>query len=352
MIDPPGRPQRPATLDDLAALNREMAALVRAGLPLEESLGRFAEDFGHGPGELAARLQQETTKGKSLADAVAAQGDALPPVYRAVVDAGLKSGRLAAALEGFAESAARISDLRRITAQAWAYPLMVIVMAIAMLFMVGALVLPGYEWLELGNRVWMAPLEVSRRTALWLMLAAPCVAAVLAVIWWRRSARASASLGTQRWVRWIPGAKRAMQLGSQANFAEMLGLLVSCRVPFVDALPLAASASGSEQLRAAAAALQSQLVAGQPLTAKTDALHGLPPLVRTALLAAPHERALAPALDQAAEVYRERARSWIDHIALTAPIVATLLVGAVVTGAYALLLFQPYVAVLKEASQW
>ena len=84
---------RATTLDELTALNRELSALVAGGLPLEEGLRQIARDYGGGVSPLAARLAEETAAGKSLDQAIAAQGDALPPVYRAVVRAGLKSGR-------------------------------------------------------------------------------------------------------------------------------------------------------------------------------------------------------------------------------------------------------------------
>jgi type II secretory pathway component PulF len=349
-------PPRAATLDDLAALNREMAALIQAGLPLEESLGRIAADFGHGPGRLAERLERETAAGKSLAEAIAAQGDALPLAYRAVVEAGLKSGRLAAALEGFAESAARLADLRRITAQALAYPLMVVVLAVVMVVVVAAAVVPAFQALELETAVWVEPLAVSRSTATLWLVAAPIAAAVGAWLWWRGSARPAdgAVQGSTRrqWTRWIPGAARATRLGGQASFAEMLGLLVECRVPLVEALPLAAKASGDAGLQAAATELSGELAAGAPLSSQAASVRRLPPLVRTALLASPSERALVTALRQAAEAYRERTAESVARMSVLIPLTATIVVGVLVTGAYALLLFQPYLAVLRDAATW
>jgi type II secretory pathway component PulF len=345
-------PPRAATLDDLAALNREMAALIQAGLPLEECLGRIAADFGHGPGALAARLERETAAGKSLAEAIAAQGDALPPAYQAVVEAGLKSGRLAAALEGFAESATRLADLRRITAQALAYPLMVVVLAIVMLVVVAATVVPAFQELELDSAVWVEPLAVSRTSALVWLVVLPVAAAAGAWLWWRGSARPADRASRGKWTRWIPGAAQAARLGGQASFAEMLGLLVECRVPLVEALPLAAQASGDAGLQAAATALSGELAAGAPLSSRAESVRRLPPLVRTALAATHGERALVTALRQAAEAYRERASESVARTTVLAPLAATIVVGVLVTGAYALLLFQPYLAVLRDATTW
>lgn len=343
-----GQRPRPASYDDLVALNRELAALVRAGLPLEAGLAGIADDLGHGPGELAARLQREAAAGRSLGEAIAAQGDSLPPVYRAVVEAGLASGRLPAALEGFAESAARIADLRRVAAQALAYPVIVIAMSIVMFLGVAAIVLPSVELLDAGPRVWARGLSPSGRTAIVGMVAAPLLVAILAVMWWRRTAGPRA----RGWATYLPGARRAALLGGQASFAELLALLTSCRVPLVEALPLAAGASGRAELQAAASSLAGTLAAGQPLVASPESFRRLPPLVRTALLGGRNQQSLVAALSQAAAAYRERANEWTAQVALLAPMAATAAVGAVVIGGYALLLFQPYVATLTEAASW
>src|SRR5688572_14630169 len=98
-----------------------MAALVRAGLPLEEGLAQIEEEFGGRPGDLASRLTDDMAAGRSLGEAIAAQGNALPASYRAIVTAGLRAERLPAALEGYADMAERIAELRRIAAQAGAY---------------------------------------------------------------------------------------------------------------------------------------------------------------------------------------------------------------------------------------
>src|SRR5687768_1842285 len=90
------------TLDDLAALNREMAALARVGLPLESGLNQVAHEFNSPTSRLAEQLAEDMSAGVTLPEAIALRGDAFPAVYRSVVDAGLRSGRLAAALEGYA----------------------------------------------------------------------------------------------------------------------------------------------------------------------------------------------------------------------------------------------------------
>ena len=87
------------TLDDLIALNDEMLALVRAGVPLGQGLADVGHDVRGSLARVTATLATRVERGESLPQALAASGGLFPPLYRAIVEAGIKSGRLPAALE-------------------------------------------------------------------------------------------------------------------------------------------------------------------------------------------------------------------------------------------------------------
>ena len=53
------------TLEQLIALGDEMAALVKAGVPLEEGLTEFARDMPGQPGKLAKMLGERMSAGKA-----------------------------------------------------------------------------------------------------------------------------------------------------------------------------------------------------------------------------------------------------------------------------------------------
>jgi general secretion pathway protein F len=339
------------TLDDLDALNREIAALVGSGLPLDAGLQQIAADFRGSVGGIAQRLARSVSSGKSLVEALEAEGDAIPPVYHAVVAAGLKTGRLPAALEAYAEAAAHVAALRRIAGQTAIYPLLVMALAVAMLMCVAQVVIPAFDWLGQSHRYWIAPFRLSSSGA-WMVAAGVPAALVLLAAWWWRAGAAPSRLAARRWKAWIPGAARAGLLSAQANFAELLALLVGCRTPLGEALPLAARASGSLPLERAALSLAGSLERGATLRASAEGLRELPPLVRTALLANPSEDRLRAALLRAAAVYRQRASAWIVDVAVLLPIAATAIVGFGVVAVYGLLVLQPYFTTLRELADW
>ena len=59
------------------------------------------------------RLSERMSRGENLAVALEAEEDVFPPVYRSVVKAGLRAGRLSAALESLATFIRGYSDARR-----------------------------------------------------------------------------------------------------------------------------------------------------------------------------------------------------------------------------------------------
>ena len=101
-----GAPQ--LTLEQLAALSDEIAALSRAGVPLDRGLKELARELPGRLGRVAGSVGDQLTLGQPLAQIVADLGALLPPAYQTVIAAGLRAGRLPAALEGVSRSARRV----------------------------------------------------------------------------------------------------------------------------------------------------------------------------------------------------------------------------------------------------
>src|SRR5262245_3207317 len=110
---PPWKPAASLSADDLATLNEEIAAMARAGLPLDQGLAHLAKELRTGRlQKLAAQLAEDMTRGKTLPDALAAQKEKLPPFYVGLVTAGIRSGRLGDVLATLTAYARTISELR------------------------------------------------------------------------------------------------------------------------------------------------------------------------------------------------------------------------------------------------
>lgn len=131
-----------SSLDDLILLNREIAALVKAGIPLELGLRGLSGSVGTRLGRLSERLSQRLASGQSLPQALSEEGPAVSPVYTAVMEAGLASGRLSEALDSLATSGQVIQETRRRVYLAMLYPLLCCLVGYGMFCLFLAVIAP------------------------------------------------------------------------------------------------------------------------------------------------------------------------------------------------------------------
>jgi type II secretory pathway component PulF len=340
------------SLDDLAALNAELAALVRARIPLEPELRRLAHQLPSGAAGLADRLATRMERGDDLPAALAAEGEPLPEAYRAMVTAGLESGDLAGALEDMAESARRLAALRQTTGIALIIPMSVVVVASLLLAVVLRFSFRDIAWIapqtltpyeQAANSPWLG----------WLLgVVVPLLAIAVPVWWWVRS-RGATGLAAPRWTMlgWIPGARRLHRFGAAATLAEVLRMMVASGAPLDRALRTAAGATSNRTYRRAGLKLAELSHQGADLAQPSDpaitrALDQLPPLVRIAMRQSGQRDLFAASLARAAKSYHGRAESLGGALADYVPALLTVGIAGTVTAVYAVGLLWPYTAML------
>lgn len=349
------------TLDQLIALNDEMAALVRAGVPLEQGLEALGGDMPGRPGRLAQLLATRMNSGESLTKILSDDTQTFPPVWRAVVEAGLRSGHLAAALESLSVTARRTADLRKTVGAGLVYPIVVVTLAyVLFLFLLFHLVpLMLHAQVNLAGRGdWaLAFLHGLGETAVWWAIPLPLIVVLVFGLWWRRSGRAIWSCrGGAKPVAWARrfgrrgGFRGAIQLGRMATFSEVLALLIKERVPLEDSLVLAAETSGDRAIIRAAGEVAERFRRGEQFEKREDLPDGLPPLLGWLLMSGDRQPDLSAALSRSAAVYRNRAARVATWTAIYLPIWLTILVGGTATLVCGLITFVPLLRLFYQLS--
>ncbi len=339
-------------LDDLTALNDEIAALVRAGVPLEQGLGRLGDDMpgrlGAVTGQIASRLEQ----GQSLGEVLADPALGVPPLYRVVVEAGIRSGRLAGALESIARSARWVSECRRMVMGAALYPMLLFLIAwgsfVWFVLRIAPVVAQGMkDFNAVGQDLFAVIAGLGPTVAYWGP-GVPVVVLLLGGIWWYRSAGANL-LETRRsslLLGWLPWLGRMFRWLRVAVFAEILALLVDNEVPLDQAVTLAADSSADPRMKAAAGRLAEAIRRGESAADVNWAGSDCPPLVCWLMAAGQERGVLLAALRQTVEVYRRRAMRQADFARLYVPVALTVLVGGGLTFLHALAVFGPWVSLM------
>jgi len=341
------------TLDQLVALNDEMAALARAGVPLDSGLLHVGGDLPGRLGRISRELGRRLEAGEPLEQVL--NEASLPPAYRAVVAAGIRSGRLAVALEGVSAVLRRAAETRRLVAVSLVYPLLVILVAYTLFwFMVDKIfpvMLVVYEGMLPEGRG-LGVLQWLERTAPhWLPWLPPILLAVL-VLWWVRSRsawrlEAAGRADQARRPARIPRVGQLLFAGRMATFADTLALLVEHGVPYHEAMGLAAEASGDRGLRDTVRPLAERLERGQTVT---DGAAGLPSLLGWLLTARLDQPALVRCLRRTAEAYRRQAEWRSRWLAVYLPFWLIVSLGGVATILYVLSVVGPWARILYELS--
>jgi type II secretory pathway component PulF len=343
--------------DHLIALNEEIAAMARAGLPLDQGLAALAQDMGRGPlQQVTAQLAADLRAGRTLPEALERQGKRVPPFYAGLVEAGVRSGRVVEVLATLTEYARTVAGLRTTVVDAALYPAVVLVLAAVILGVVVCFLMPQYGDLfqDFGMQlpaVTEAVLEVGRQPLKFLVAPVLAVLGVLALTkailggtergryWWTRGAYALPIVGT---------LIRAARL---AAFTDLLAILVDYGLPLPRAFQLAGEATGDPFLAVGAREAQKDLEEGLPLG----------PVLRNRLLVAQliawmttvgeRRGELGKTLHHVAELYRRQVERRANLLRTVLPPFLIIGTAGVVVCLFVFALILPMVRLLEGLSK-
>ena len=345
----------PNHLDRLIGLGEEISALVRTGLPLEESLLLISQAEHRGIGEHMRKLAEKLGTGQSLADAMRSDS-VFPPVYAAVVESGIKSGNLSAALDSLTECIRSLRDTRLFLLRATLYPLLLFttlwfVIAFLMLFLMPRFI----AFFESYNQTFFlfdaVRFLTSHEIAMWFfVLGVPVLIWALYFMWSMRSARSNViqSVGNSSLFRWIPWIGRAAIELQKAAFARILAILVRSSVPLDQAFLLAAKSCNERYWsQDNLEALRRRIVEG-----KTNAYpkSAVSPLIEWSL-GISDEQMLLEGVDHYATMARTRAGLLLTKCEMFLPATLTFIVAVLVGISYVLTVFAPYIQILYFAAE-
>lgn len=132
-----------ASSGDIAVMTRQLATLVRAGIPLVDSLAALTDQIEKPDlRRIMTAVRERLNEGTSFAKALEAHGDAFPPLYINMVAAGEASGTLETVLERLADFMEAQARLKGKVGAALAYPILMIFIGGLMLTVLMVAVVP------------------------------------------------------------------------------------------------------------------------------------------------------------------------------------------------------------------
>ena len=298
--------------EDLIALNEEIAAMARAGLPLDQGLSALANEMGRGTlRKTTAALADDLRQGRTLSEALERQSGHVPAYYAGLVAAGVRTNRIAEVLATLTVYARAIADLRTIVRDAMFYPAVILLFA-ALLFGFGCgYILPTFDQLfkEFNLKLPLITeitLTIGRHWLAGVLLPLAVLSLAFMLIRWRLKRSPD---GRRIWAQGIYGLPivgtlvRAARL---AAFADLMALLIDHEVPLPEAFRLAGESSSEPLMAGAALQIHEGLNEGMQLS---DVLRGrglVPEWVCWMTGVGQKSGRLGATLHQIAEMYRRQ----------------------------------------------
>lgn len=319
----------------LAVFTQQLATLLGAGLPIDEALGALADETDDLTlRRLVAALRARVREGRSLAMALGEYPESFDELYAATVTAGESSGQLDAALHRLAEYADQRDNLQREVWTALAYPLLLLVVAAAVVMGLMTSVVPKVidVFENLGHELpWLtvAMVALSRfltAWGLWLGLGITLLVILALALIRRPEVRARVDALMLR----VPGLGRLLRAMDTARATRTLAVLIGSGVPVLDALKLSVGTVRREPMRLALRQAAVRVREGATLARALGEHKAMPP-VALRLIGSGEKSGQLPALLEAAA--NQQAREVRTHLAVLAAVlgpVVILLVGAVV----------------------
>lgn len=139
-----GRKKVPA--QEFLAFNQELAALLRAGLPLLQALDLMLERMQNPVmSEVLTEVREKVRSGAELSDAFEDFGDIFPPIYASSLRAGERSGELEQVIRRFMRYQKLVLDSRKRVVSALVYPAVLVGLSLGMLVVMAVYVVPNFS---------------------------------------------------------------------------------------------------------------------------------------------------------------------------------------------------------------
>ncbi|HEX9944014.1 MAG TPA: type II secretion system F family protein [Thermoanaerobaculia bacterium] len=246
--------RRRIPVQEFLVFNQELAALLRAGLPLLQTLDLMLERMHNQHfRSVLADVRDRVKSGSDLSEAFAAYGDLFPRLYPSSLKAGERSGELELVIRRFIRYMRLVLEARRRVISALVYPIVLVCLSIAMIAVMAIYVVPRFMgfFSELGTdlplitRVVLAISTFASRN--WVLLLAAIVLGTIAFRSWARTD--AGRLAMDRLRLRIPLLGAVFHRFALSEFCRSLSTLLAGGIPLVPAFETAISSVGNAFVR-------------------------------------------------------------------------------------------------------
>ncbi|WP_313482323.1 type II secretion system F family protein [Stutzerimonas kunmingensis] len=323
---------------DIALFTRQMATMMKAGVPLLQSFDIIGEGFDNpNMRKLVDDLKQEVAAGNSFATALRKKPQYFDELYCNLVDSGEQSGSLETLLDRVATYKEKTEALKAKIKKAMNYPIAVVAVAIIVSAILLIKVVPQFQdvFANFGAELPAFTLMVIGLSELlqewWYVVLIALIGAAFA---FRQAHDRSEKFrnGFDRFLLKIPVVGDILYKSAVARFARTLATTFAAGVPLVDALDSVAGATGNVVFRNATMKVKSDVSSGMQLNFSMRTTGTFPSMAIQMTAIGEESGSLDEMLAKVATFYEDEVDNMVDGLtALMEPMIMAVL-GVLVGG--------------------
>ncbi len=323
------------TARDIAVFTRQLATLMRAGIPLVEALSALTEQADKDEFKrVLSEVRQQVNEGSGLAAAMARHPKQFGDLYINMVRAGESSGNLDIVLERLTEFQENQLEMRSKITGAMVYPVIMTVIGMGILSFLFAFVVPKVtqiftdqgEALPLITRILIGISDVV--TGGWFIIIPLFAAAIWGFRKWKSSKQ-----GRIRWdlfVLKVPVVGGIVRMIAVSRFSKTLSTLLASGVPLLSALDIVKNILGNTRLIAVIEEVRVNVREGESIAQPLKRSGEFPPLVTHMIAIGERTGQLEEMLDNVAASYQQQVDAQLRAATtLIEPLMLVLMGGAV-----------------------
>ena len=332
--------------DEIVSFTRQLATMLKAGLPLIQSLDVAADstEQKHVRAFIMS-LRNEVAVGHTFSDSLRNYPNIFDNLYCNLVTAGEISGTLDIMLDRIATFQEKDQRLKANIKKALTYPISVLIIAGVVSAVLLIKVVPAFEQtfasfgteLPAFTRFVMSISEAMQKYWGWV---AGSLIAVIGLIKLALSKSKRFSYAIDKYILKVPMFGKLLFLSAIARFSRTLATTFSAGIPMLDALNSSAGATGNQHIANAVLEVRDTVSQGSLLNVAMKENSDFPPLLQQLTKVGEEAGALDTMLNKAADSYEDSVNDAVDTLtALMEPAIMSFL--AVVIGGLMIAMYLP-----------
>lgn len=330
-----GKAIKPA---DIAVFSRQMATMMKAGVPLVQAFDIVADGLEN-PNlrKMVLQIRDSVAAGGGFANSLKEHPKYFDELFCSLVDAGEQSGALETMLDRIATYKEKTEALKAKIKKAMTYPIAVVVVAIVVTGILLVKVVPQFAetFSSFGANLPAFTLFVLGLSDLaqeyWFIILVAIAGGVFA---FREAIKRSPALAyaKDKYILKVPIIGQIIYLSVMARFARTLATTFAAGVPLIDALTSVAGAAGNKVYTEAIIKVREDVSTGIQLNTALKSKTIFPTLLVQMSAIGEESGALDAMLDKVAVYYEEAVDNMVDSLtSLLEPMIMSVL-GILVGG--------------------